>query len=93
MSDKLTRNQQLSLINTFCCCHDLLCKCYNPAYHCLKELATQLGKELSPEQKKEIQKCLGITTAEDGAAADDPGFDTGDLEALFAEDGKDEDLG
>lgn len=87
MSDYLTRKQKLNFINTICSCHDLTCPCDQAPFHSLKLLTTQLSAELTTTQKEEIQKCLGITTAGDGVGADDPGFDTGDLEKLFEEDG------
>lgn len=78
------------LINTWIGNHDLVCLCKNPAYHTLQILASKLGPELNPTERKQIKLCLGDepTTA---ATAEDP--DIGDLETLFAEDHTEEDDG
>lgn len=73
------------LMNGFVTQHDFFCNCPEPAFHCISILAKQLKKELSPENKKQLIKCLGEDTpTEDAGTGDDIGI--GDLEKLFAED-------
>lgn len=79
-----TRQLNLQLTNAFVTCHDLACQCKNPAYHSLWILTKQLSKELKPEEKEQIKKCLGddhITTTEENT-----GFATADLEEIFGGD-------
>lgn len=78
----LKSSTKKQLINTFVGNHDLVCLCKNPAYHSLYILAEQLGKELNPQDKQQIIKCLGETTTD---AEGDIGIDTADLEKLFGE--------
>lgn len=85
------KKQQLQYINLCIGAHDLVCDCQEPGFHSLKLLANQIGRELQPEQKKEIQKCLGITTGEDHTDIDN--IDIGDLEKLFEEDITEDDSG
>ena len=97
-TDKQLKNQ---LTNTFIGNHDLVCGCNKPAIHCFNLiLENQLCRDLKPETIKKI-KCL---LTEDGgldretkltvADQDDgPGFEEGDLEALFNEDFTEEDTG
>ncbi len=85
---KLTKNEQLKLVNLFVGGHDLLCECEKPAVHSLNILLHQLKEELTTEDKEYIKKCLGSTTTEDTAA--DAGLTGEELEKLFSEDGDDE---
>lgn len=76
------RKLQLKLTNLGVSSHDLVCDCPQPAFHTLKILCKQLSGELSPEQKQEIKKCLGLEDIVDALGEED--FDFGeDLEKLF----------
>lgn len=80
-----TRQQNLKFTNAVTHLHGLICECEEPVVHSLQILLDQTSKELTPNQQKQLQKCLG-TTQEDVATAAD-GLDFGDdLEQLFAED-------
>lgn len=82
-----TKQQKLQLCNVLCGIHDLNCNCYNPLYHSAKIILDQLNKELKKEERHQLKLCLTEeTTTKD---EEDVGFTTGDLEALFAENGDD----
>lgn len=66
------KQQEKQYLNLIYNAHDQFCFCKEPANHTIYLL-------------QKTKQCPGteITTKEDG---DDPGFDVGDLENLFAED-------
>lgn len=87
-----SKKQKLQFLNCIVNTHDIACDCYNPLYHSAKIILDQLKTELKPEEKYQLKQCLGEdpTTKEE----DEDGYNIGDLEALFAEDGdKEEDAG
>lgn len=83
------KSLQIQLVNSFIQAHDLTCHCNNPGFHTLLIAAKQIGPEITPSEKQQIQQCLGTTTTEEDAG-EDPAIDFGDLDALFAEPGKEE---
>lgn len=82
-----TRQQKLQLCNLVSGIHDISCNCRSPLYHSAKIILEQLAPELKKEEKYQLKQCLTeeTTTKEE----DDGGFTTGDLEALFGENGDD----
>lgn len=83
-----TKQKEKSLINSYVTSHDLTCDCSNPAFHCALILLKHLGPELNQQDKQQLKKCLGEETTT--TKEDDIGIDAGDLEALFANDGEEE---
>lgn len=81
---------QLQLINSFISSHDIACSCSNPGFHTLLITATKIGKELTKEEKNQIIQCLGDTTT---TPEEEEEPDLGDLDALFAENGGEDDEG
>lgn len=79
------KGKRRCLINSFVGNHDLLCCCNEPAFHCLKDLITQLKPDLTKEQKQEIIKCLGTTDGDHTTEENIDDFGE-DLEKLFEED-------
>nr|QMI58088.1 ORF2 [Torque teno virus] len=84
------KKNQLKFINCVVGCHDLLCECYNPLFHSAKIILKQLEPEITPQEKQQLQECLGTkdTTKEEDATT---GIDIGDLEKLFEEDAGEDD--
>ncbi|AHA91749.1 hypothetical protein QKL05_gp1 [TTV-like mini virus] len=82
-----TKKQRLQLCNLVTGIHDITCNCYNPLFHSAQIILKQLAPELKKEEKHQLKQCLTeeTTTKEE----EDVGFTTGDLEALFAENGDD----
>lgn len=87
--ERSDRRNLLQFVNAIIHSHDMLCDCSDGPFHSLKLLTTQLSPDLSKQQKEEIKKCLGDTTA--ATHGDDDGLDIGDLENLFGEDAEDGD--
>ncbi len=85
-----TRQQKLQFVNCIVGCHDLMCKCNEPAFHSLRILLDQLKPELSPKNIEQLQKCLGDVPGTAGEG-EDGGFGPGDLEKLFSVDEDEED--
>lgn len=81
------RKLQLQITNGAVCMHDLACNCNEPAYHTLRILSKQLAGELTKQQKKQIQECLGIKDSTTTITEDAEDFGK-ELEELFAEDGE-----
>ena len=79
-----TKQNQLQLTNAAITCHDLTCSCNNPGFHTLLTLTKQIGPELTEQEKTQLIKCLGITTA-DTARTEEEDHGLEDLEELFAE--------
>lgn len=79
-----SRSKITQLKNTIANLHDLACGCYNPLKHigllCLEECQPT---DFEPQDKKLLQKCLGIT--EDLTTKEEDAVDFGDLEKLFEE--------
>lgn len=77
----MQRSTKLQWLNHLASTHDLLCKCDHPLKHTVNTIF-----EIEPELKKE---CL--TTQEDGGDVDTiDGLGDGELEALFAQDEKED---
>lgn len=76
------KEKKLQFVNAIVGIHDFNCNCKNPAFHSAKILLEQLAPELTPQDKINLQKCLG----EDTAGEDGPIDDFGDLEDIFADD-------
>lgn len=84
---KLSRKDQIKIVNSFVSTHDLKCECDKPALHCAEILIKQLKDELTTDEKDHLKSCLGTATDH----TEDNGGVTGeDLEKLFAEDGGDD---
>lgn len=79
-----SKKDQLQLCNLVAGIHDLNCNCYHPLFHAAKIILQQLKPELKKEEIHQLKQCLG----EDHTTKDEEdGFDTGDLDMLFAQDG------
>lgn len=81
----LSKELQLKFTNILHHVHDLACNCKNPLIHSTKLILTQLNSDLTTEERKELQKCLGSTQEEDATGAAELDFGE-DLETLFADD-------
>ena len=82
-----TKQKENVIINGFIHQHDCFCTCNEPAFHCASILLKKLGPELSTQNKKQLQQCLGTTTDTTAAEGGDvDNLDFGDLDKLFEED-------
>lgn len=79
-----SKKDQLQLCNLVSGIHDISCNCYHPLFHSAQIILKQLKPELKKEEIHQLKQCLGEdpTTKEE-----DDGFDIGDLDTLFAQDG------
>ncbi len=84
-----TKEQQINWINTLVHVHDLQCYCNKPLEHTIDTIFKQeKNLRLENSTKQNIQKCLTIDTVT--IKEEDDQFGDGELEALFAEDGGEE---
>lgn len=81
----LSKELQLKFTNILHHLHDLACECNQPLLHSTKLILTKLNPELTTEERKQLQKCLGSTQEGDATGAEDIDFGE-DLETLFADD-------
>lgn len=75
----------LNWINSITAIHDLQCSCNNPLEHTITAIINQEPTiKFTPEDSKNIQKCLTTGNPDTGDALENIG--EGDLEAFFAAD-------
>lgn len=89
MPATFSKQKRLQFTNAVVTIHDFCCDCDHPVTCSTKQLLAQVKEEITAEEKKEIEKCLGDSTAaKDG---EDDGLHFGDdLETIFADDFADE---
>ncbi len=73
----MNRKQKLQYLNTIHHVHDLICDCQQGIVHTHKII-----EEINPD----LKKCTTTTGTQDVDVID--GFDDGELDALFAQDGE-----
>lgn len=89
------KHRNLQWINLNVAVHDQHCHCEEPLKHIIFGILEQEPTlKFTPEESKEIQKCLTTSDLGDAAGTED-GFGDGDLERLFADDvfGEDDNTG
>ena len=88
-----TRQKQTKWFNGICYLHDLFCDCCHPLEHTVQAIFEKEPQlQLSSTEKTFIKKCLSgeetTTTQDDGDV-----IEPGDLDALFAQDFDERDIG